>query len=420
MRTPSPTWSPLVGRAVFWSCAAALCGLGAARSGVTPDVYGNDFTVFYAAARQVILTGNPYDTAIRAATPYLYPPLFAQLLTPLALFPLPVAAGVWAVGNVVAVLWLWRLAQPALTPPHANATRATRAWLWWAALAPVFVGNILLGQVNLWIAVAVTFALSADAERRRSPAAGFALALALSVKVSPVLLLPYFVGRRAWRLLGWCAFWVLLVNSLSLSLLGEHSRDIIQGWYREVIVQGWRFDFAVPSNQSLYGALLRVELWLGIPGRLSYWPLAALGAVWLFSVGWVSRRAIEPAAYPAAATAGAWCVLGAKLSWVVHFALLALPVAVALGGRARRWAAEAGVVGFALCAWSGFQVVPSALRCTVEAWSLFAGAGMAIMLALALALRLDLCRAADEEASSAPALFTACNKGQMGRPGRPR
>lgn len=79
---------------MFWGGAAAVCGVGAARSGATPEAYGNDFTVFYAAARQVLPTGDPYDIAIRAATPYLYPPLFAQLLTPLAWSPLPVAAGI--------------------------------------------------------------------------------------------------------------------------------------------------------------------------------------------------------------------------------------------------------------------------------------------------------------------------------------
>lgn len=369
-------WSPLVRRTCLWSVAAAVCGVGAARSGATPEAYGNDFTVFYAAARRVLLTGDPYDIAIRAATPYLYPPLFAQLLTPLAWLPLPVAAGIWAVGNVVAVFWLWRLARPA-TP----AGGADEAW-WWAALAPIFVGNILLGQVNLWVAVAVTFALLADAERRRAVWGGLALALATSVKLSPVLLWPYFVGRRAWRLLGWCAFWALLLNGASFALLGAARWDVVGGWWREVVVQGWRFDFAVPSNQSLYGAAVRTAQWCGAAGTPPYWPVAVLGAGWLFGVGHASRRASGPAAHPAAAAAGLWCVLGFKLSWVVHFALAALAVAVALGRPLQRRTGRVGVMAFALCAWSSFQLVPAALRTAVETWSLFVVAGAAIMLSL--------------------------------------
>jgi len=189
-----------------------LCWLSAARSGTTPERYGNDFTVFYAAARQVWLTGNPYEIPIRAATPYLYPPLFAQLLTPLAWLSLPVAAFLWAVGNILAVGWLWRLVQPVLpATPDQNLPHAG----WWLVLGPVLLGNFLLGQVNLWIAALVTFALLADAQRQRAAAGGLALAAAVSVKISPVLLIPYFVGRRAWRLLAWWAVWMGLGNALS-------------------------------------------------------------------------------------------------------------------------------------------------------------------------------------------------------------
>ncbi|OYT71938.1 MAG: hypothetical protein CFK52_06790 [Chloracidobacterium sp. CP2_5A] len=373
------TRSPLIRQVCVWGGALALCSVSAARSGVTPEAYGNDFTVFYAAARQAMLTGNPYDIAMRAATPYLYPPLFAQLLAPLALLPLPVAAGAWAVGNVVATLWLWRMARQVLdSEPHRGEAPA---WLWRLALAPILGGNFLLGQVNLWIAAAVAFALLADAERRRSALGGLALALATSVKLSPILLLPYFIGRRAWRLLAWHAAWTLLLNWLSFALLGASRRPIIQSWCQEIIIQGWRFDFATPSNQSLYGALLRARQWLGGSG-LPYWLLALLGAAWLFYAGHRARRAVGSAARQAAAAANAWCVLGAKLSWVAHFALLALPVAVALSAQAHRRLARASVLALAVCAWSSFQIVPERLRAQVEAWSLFTGAGLAIMLTL--------------------------------------
>ncbi len=377
-------WSPIIPRVCLWGGVLALCGVSAARSGVTPEAYGNDFTVFYAAARQVWLTGNPYAIPIRTATPYLYPPLFAQLLTPLALLPLPVAAWVWAGGNVLAALWLWRLVKPVLSAPPCQEAGQGSSWLWWLALGPILVGNFLLGQVNLWIAAAVTFALLADAERRHSALGGLALALATSVKLSPALLAPYFIGRRAWRLLAWHGAWLLFFNGLSFALLGADRQVIMHSWYQEIIVQGWRFDFAVASNQSLYGALLRVNQQLGGSDKLPYSLMALPGALALWGVGHLARRAQGAAARPAAAVAGAWGALGAKLTWVAHFALLALPVAVALSVQGRRKPATAGVIALALCAWSSFQAVPEALRAGVEAWSLFTVAGLAIMLASTL------------------------------------
>jgi hypothetical protein len=367
--------------------AGVLCWISAARSGTTPERYGNDFTVFYAAAQQVWLTGNPYEIPIRAATPYLYPPLFAQLLMPLAWLPLPVAAFLWAMGNVLAVGWLWRQIRQVLPPgPDQNLLYAG----WWLALGPVLLGNFLLGQVNLWIAAAVTFALLADAHRQRAAAGGLALAAAVSIKLSPALLIPYFVGRRAWRLLAWWAVWMVLGNALSCWGLGPHRWAILHNWYREIILQGWHFDFAVASNQSLYGALLRVIRWAGVGEQLPYWPVALLGSGGLFLLGQAYCRGVGPSVYRVAAVAGAWGVLGSQLSWVAHFATLALVVAILLRCQKNHSLARMWLVAFGMCTWSSFQVVPSALRLGVEAWSLFALVGLGTTLTLAFSTEQDL------------------------------
>ncbi len=357
-----------------------LCWVSAVRSGTTPERYGNDFTVFYAAAQQAWLTGNPYDIPTRVATPYLYPPLFAQLLVPLAWLPLPVAAFVWAVGNILAVSWLWRLVQRVLPPtPDRNLMYAG----WWLALGPILLGNFLLGQVNLWIAAAITFALLADAHRQHAVTGGLALAAAVSVKLAPALLIPYFVGRRAWCLLAWWAAWMGLGNALSCSALGIHRWTILHDWYQEIILQGWHFDFAVASNQSLYGALLRVVRWAGVEGQLPYWPVALISSGGLFLLGQAHCRGVGPSVYRAAAVAGAWCVLGSQLSWVAHFATLALLIAILLRCQKNHPLARMWLVAFGVCTWSGFQVVPSVLRLGVEAGSLFALAGLGATLTLA-------------------------------------
>ncbi len=358
----------------------ALCWFSAARSGTTPEQYGNDFTVFYAAARQVWLTGNPYDIPIRATTPYLYPPLFAQLLTPLAWLPLPVAAFLWAAGNVLAVSWLWRQIRPVL-PAASNPHLMSAGW--WLVLGPILLGNFLLGQVNLWIAATVTFALLADARRQRAATGGLALAAAVSIKLSPALLIPYFIGRRAWRLLAWWALWMGLGNVLSCMALGPHRWTILHAWYQEIILQGWHFDFAVASNQSLYGALRRAIRWVGVDNQLPYWPVALIGSGGLFLLGQAHCRGVGPSVYRAAAVAGAWGVLGSQLSWVAHFATLALLIAILLRCQKNHPLARMWLVAFGVCTWSGFQVVPGVLRLGVEAGSLFALVGLGATLTLA-------------------------------------
>lgn len=377
----------------------ALCAIGAARSGTTPDRYGNDFTVFYAAAQQAQCAGNPYVISIRAATPYLYPPLFAQLLSPLTVFPLPTAAFLWAVGNIGGWIWLARLASAVAGNQPQPGSR--QVW-WWVSLAPLLIGNVLLGQVNIWIAALVTFAVVSDARRQRSGTAGLALAVATSIKLTPALLIPYFVGRRAWRIVGWWAAWAIVLNGLSAGALGSERWAILHDWYATIVVQGWRFDFATPSNQSLYGAALRVgRAWFGCDD-LPYWPLALVGAGGLFWVGHAGRHLSGASAYPAAALAAGGCVLAAKLSWVAHFALLALPIATLLASEKPRRLAWLAIVAFAGCAWSSFRATPSWLRLRVEDWSLFAVAGLMVTLALATLLRQCGQRAASPVAQDTP------------------
>ncbi|MGQ9898401.1 MAG: glycosyltransferase family 87 protein [Acidobacteriota bacterium] len=376
-----------VGWILLGSAIAVLCWVSAARSGTTPERYGNDFTVFYAAARQAWLTGNPYEIPIRAATPYLYPPLLAQLLIPLAWLPLPVAAYFWAVGNVVAVAWLWQQLRRVLP------SRPDQGWIyagWWLTLGPIVLGNFLLGQVNLWIAAAVTFTLLTDAHQQRAMMGGLALAAAVSVKLSPVLLIPYFIGRRAWRLLGYFFLWIVIGNSLSFSALGVYRWDILYDWYREIILQGWHFDFAVASNQSLYGALLRLVRWCGARSQLPYWLVGLVVGGWLFLVGQAHRKDMGSSVYRAAAVASAGCVLGSQLSWVAHFATTALLAALLVRNQKHHPLTRVWLVMLAMCGWSSFQVVPSVLRMTVEAWSLFTLVGLGATLTLHLAAERDL------------------------------
>jgi len=47
------------------------------------------------------------------------------------------------------------------------------------------------------------------------------------------------------------------------------------------------------------------------------------------------------------------------------------------------------LVAFGMCTWSSFQVVPSVLRMGVEAWSLFALAGLGATLTLAFLTEQD-------------------------------
>ena len=75
----------------------------AGKSGANPEVYGNDFDVYYYAAREIIGGRDPYQHSLGEWTPYIYPPLLAELVVPLALAPLPIAAYLWFLINAGAI-----------------------------------------------------------------------------------------------------------------------------------------------------------------------------------------------------------------------------------------------------------------------------------------------------------------------------
>ena len=85
-------------------------------------LFGQDFRVYYAAARLLLTGGNPYDYAQLAKmlmtvsgfvhnNPFYYPPWLAWFFTPLALLPFQIARAVWILLNwIIWNLGLWQLA----------------------------------------------------------------------------------------------------------------------------------------------------------------------------------------------------------------------------------------------------------------------------------------------------------------------
>jgi alpha-1,2-mannosyltransferase len=320
----------------LWPLASAA----AARAGTDIDRYGNDFTVFYAAARNLLLQGDPYNHALAAHTPYLYPPLFALLLAPIVLLSLPSAALLWCWLNIIAAFFLIVLTTRLIAPSRPLLASALLAIM----LARIILDNLFWGQVNIIVALLITGWLILRKESRHWWAA-MLLAIAISIKITPALLIFYLVLKRRGAELARLALCLTAMTSISLLPLGRQAFPLLAGWFNRTILNGQGFNWAYAGNQSLRGAFLRAlsasateanyfptANWLSLSPTTAQliFAMAALALlIWLGAV--IHKRAQYPIKEDFLYGAAAVCclmLLLSNLSWKAHFIIMALPWAI--------------------------------------------------------------------------------------------
>ena len=299
--TPSPggpaPGAPAADRSLLTALGALLGVVGVGsylawlpESGLGTATGGWDFRAYYAAAHALVAGGNLYELGSGTTPFYLYPPLPAFLFLPLALpSDLPTATAIWTVLQHLGLLALGALILALTGGGVPGALRAGLLLFLWGWGVPLR-DEIFLGQVNIlvWLLLLGALALARPwAEERaagqglpRLLAAGLLLGLAISIKVQPIVLLPYFIlrGRRRLALAGGLAFVLLQAATIPFT---ASTLDYWQNLFPDLPgrAQGYI------DNQSINGLLAR---WLlDAPGpaapdeRLAWWRLANWGGALL-------------------------------------------------------------------------------------------------------------------------------------------
>ncbi|HVF91313.1 MAG TPA: glycosyltransferase family 87 protein [Blastocatellia bacterium] len=342
------------------SAVALLCGLYyAGRSSADPRVYGNDFNVYYFAAREIIAGRDPYQSSLGPWTPYLYLPLLAELLAPVALLPVRVAAFFWYLLNLsslaVAARLLVRLAEPEEEEGRDNARLSSsgRALVAVAAIAVVarfILDNLQLGQINLLVtmlAIAHVYLYS----RGRKLASALALALAASFKVTPLVFLLYHLARGRAKYAAGCFALFAVITVASFLPFGARGLSAFNDFTNRTLRNGQGFDLTYPGNQSMRGAIGRF-LREG-SARSPSTPVSFAASILVLALAlFASRRASAEIA--AAAPLFCCLVLLSPLSWKAHFVGLMFPAAylareVLTGTDVRRMRLILGVLAAAFC-----------------------------------------------------------------------
>ncbi len=348
---------PMVARSCFAVLVVCILVGGiyfARQSGTNAEVYGNDFNVYYHATKEVLGGRDPYASSLGAWTPYLYPPLLAELLIPLAMFSLPIAAYLWFLISAASMLSAASMSARMSASPSVPLTSegeaedaeaqsegdAPRLSLQ-AAIAACAIVVVLrfvldtfnLGQVNTVVAGLAVAHIYFYARDKKALSA-IALVLAISIKLTPAVFIVYHVAKMRLKFAAACI--AILAGITALSFLPFEGRgvDAFRIFANRTLRNEQGYNLADSGNQSLRGAIARLAARgnTGDSGTESRNPAGGLtlviAAVLLAFAVLAGRRARSELA--GAAPFFCCVVLLSPLSWKAHFVILVLPVAYLL------------------------------------------------------------------------------------------
>ncbi|WP_373453002.1 MULTISPECIES: glycosyltransferase family 87 protein [Burkholderia] len=287
----------LVSYALFIAIWIAVVRHASGSGGVTPRP-GADFSVFWSAS-YVMLHGMPshaYDFSAfsRLTTglfpslprdvfaPWLYPPTYLLLVTPLALLPFALAYPLFvAFGVLMLGLAAWRVSGLRTIPG------ASHAGAFALVAAPCVFVTATLGQNTFLTASCAALAVYwAD---RRPIYAGLCIAL-LSVKPQLALLFPFvLVAARAWRTIMWAALATGAFAASSVLVCGVESPRLFvasAGIARSIVLEhGVGFWLASPTP---FAAFRLADVPLGA----AYAAHACIAAIAIYAacVVWMQSR----------------------------------------------------------------------------------------------------------------------------------
>ncbi len=216
-----------------------------------------DFPVYYAAGRSLLSGRSDLyapDFAAGRVMDYRYPPFFLLALAPLWLMPYAVAAYIWFLLEVSQIVGCVVVLQRV----HGAARLTWKVWLISAlCLAQYYVMILHYGNAHL-MAVFLLFAAFYLAFKNKNLLAAAAMSLAITIKLTPVLLLAYFVLKRKRNFLVLVGALLIAINLSPAAYFGfKQNGELLKAWYNHVVADQEFHETNGPINLSLKGQLRR-------------------------------------------------------------------------------------------------------------------------------------------------------------------
>ena len=190
-----------------------------------------DFEVYWRAGARAA-AGEPLYRPSDGEYQFKYFPAFAVIAIPLGLIPLDVAKALWFTLSVSALAAL--LSMNAAVLPFRRKPK----WLLIAAmvvgLGKYYAEDLVLGQINTLVALAVTCAIVA-LRRGQEALAGAAVAVAIVLKPYALILAPWMIARRRFGAVAALVAGLALAWALPVMVYGvDGTTALHRDWWRTV------------------------------------------------------------------------------------------------------------------------------------------------------------------------------------------
>ena len=216
-----------------------------------------DFPVYYSAGRSLLAGRTDLyapDFALGRVMDYRYPPFFLVALIPLWLLSYKAAAYLWYLLSVLQIAGC-----VAVLRREVNR-QGPMKWIWaisFFAVGQYFIQIIHYGNAQL-LAIFLLFVSFYLIARRKVAMAALLVAVSITIKLTPLLALPYFALKRQWKYLLLTGFFLLAVNIAPAAYFGfDRNAELLKSWYEKVILDQEFHEVNGPINLSLKGQLRR-------------------------------------------------------------------------------------------------------------------------------------------------------------------
>ena len=188
-----------------------------------------DFNIFLMASEALGEGKNIYTTTYVSGFHYYYSPLFAILITPLTWVSPYWASTLWnlfsflLLARVFIVLWK-------LFFPHSRQQPLIFLLGFAGCIFPVY-SNFHMTQMSVFILWAMLECLYQVQVKERHWLGGAILGLALSIKIMPIVMLPYLLFRGHFKAAVYSILTVAICVMLPVAFLGnDTSRELTASW----------------------------------------------------------------------------------------------------------------------------------------------------------------------------------------------